>query len=335
MDSSRVEEEKYERLIVVKSLDAAVENISDYSMWLDRLVQEIEQQNPEINSRRFELFLGDTRFDVRQGKVWAKALEDVKGELMKTDEYKKQVEILSKELEENKGGTKEIQRQLEIAKKYKMSAEKKIRDLHGKANKLPTLELEFKILKDKLLRAEKSRDIIVEKLKEKQTKELRERTSTETSMMRGGTDSFTNNRDPSISTDRPLGYGKTHTLRQMADNVVDVEYDFKTKTEMKSLKGLVKYLNKELISQKNKNLNLRLFNFKKKAKTFEKLTQMYNSGVKLSRAPVEIIKDQSKKTSKAQNNLKNLLESNLESKNNELQVLIEESEEQSINESKQ
>ena len=303
-------------------------------MWLDRLILEIEQQNPEINTKRFDLYKNDTRFDLKDAKVWEKNLEFVKTELMKTDKYKKQVEELTKEANEGKDSKKEIQRQLDVAKKYKMSAEKKIRDLHSKANKLPTLELEFKNLKDKLIRAEKSRDIIVEKLKEKQTKELRERTSTETSMMRGGTDSFTNHRDPSMSNDRPMGYNKPHALRPMADNVVDVEYDFKTKTEMKSLKGLVKYLNKELISQKSKNLNFRLFNFKQKAKNFEKLNQMYNSGVKLSRTPVEIIKDQSKLTSKAQNPLADLLESNAESKTNNLEVLIEESEDEPINESK-
>jgi hypothetical protein len=206
--------------------------------------------------------------------------------------------------------------------------------LHAKANKLPTLELEFKNLKDKLLRAEKSRDIIVEKLKEKQNKELRERTSTENSM-RLGADSFINNRDPSISTDKGLGYGKMNTMRQMTENAKDIEYDFKTKTEMRSLKGLVKYLNNELITQKNKNLSYRLFNFKQKAKNFEKMTEMYNSGVKLSRGPIENMKESDTKNRISMSNpLTNLLESNVEGTTNDLQVLVEESEEASINEGK-
>ena len=331
MESSRVEEEKYDRLIVVKLIDAAVDNIADYSMWLDRLIEEVEQQNPQIHSKRYELFKDETRFDIINTQIWDADFDKVKQEMLKTDEYKKKVDQLTNEMHDNVNKVKEITRQIDVSKKYKMSAEKKIRDLHAKANKLPILELEIKNLEDKLLRAEKSRDIVVEKLKEKQTKELRERTTTEGSMIRPGAESFGHlHRDPNMSTDKPLGYTKTNTFRQMADNVVDVEYDFKTKTEMKSLKDLVRFLNKELVSQRNKNLNHRLFNFKKKAPNFERLTQMYSSGVKLSRSGIDTIKNQ-KLSKAAQPNLNTLLESALKD-DKQLKVLVEESEEESINE---
>ena len=331
MESSRLEEERYDQLTVVKLLDAAVENISDYSMWLDRLIQEIEQQNPQINSCRYELFKEDKRFDVIKATIWTKQLEDIQQQMLKTDEYKKQMEIKAKEAEDAVSKVKEIHKQLDVAKKYKMSAEKKIRDLHAKANKLPTLELLNKNLKEELQRSEKAKMIITEKFKEKQNKELRQRTNTD-STMRMGNESFTNNRDPSISTDKQLGYGKMNTMQHMNENVENVKYNFKTKTENSSLKGLVQYLNKELIEQKNKNLSYRLFNFKQKAKNFEKMTQMYNSGVKLSRGPIEPVKESKKKRVSQVNPLTNLLESNFTNTNTDLQVLVEESEEGSINE---
>ena len=45
LESSRLEEEQYDQMVVVKRIYAAEENIGDYSMWLDRLVSEIDQQN--------------------------------------------------------------------------------------------------------------------------------------------------------------------------------------------------------------------------------------------------------------------------------------------------
>lgn len=321
-----MEEERYDQLVVVKLIPGAEENVGDYSMWLDRLVAEIEQQNPQINGRRYCLFKEDRRFDVEKAKVWQARLSEIRGELMKTDKYKKQVEELGKANEEAQAKWKEMQKQLDVSKKYKMSAEKKIRDLHAKANKLPTLEFEFKNLKDKLLRAERSRDIIVEKLKEKQNRELRERNSTENSM-RHRNESFANTRDPANSTDKSISYGRTLT-KPMAENVEDMEYDFKKKTEMKSLRGLVRHLNKELVIQKSLCLDARLFNFRRRAPNFEKLNRMYNSGVQLSRGPVEALNE----PRVSQNPLTNLLDSNVEGAN--LEVLVEASEEGSLNEGK-
>ena len=256
--------------------------------------------------------------------MWQAQLDRVRAELLKTDDYKEQAQQLAAAADEARAKLKEVQKQLDVSKKYKMGAEKKIRDLHAKANKLPTLELEFKNLKDKLYRAEKSRDIIVEKLKKKEKNELRERNATETSL-RSRNESFANARDPALSTDKALGYGKP-ALKPMVENVENMEYDFKKKTEMKSLRGLVRHLNKQLVAQKSLSLDARLFNFRLRAPNFERLSRMYNAGVQLSRGPIDALAQ----PRASQNPLNNLLDSGLGGAG--LKTLAEASEEGSVNE---
>ena len=329
-ENGQMSEDNIERFLNVRLIEAAVDNMADFNMWVERLLYEIEDQNPMHKNKQYELFKEAKRQDLQQGIAWKPQLISVSQELDKTDEYKQVAETLKTQILETTDKMKEVKKNLEDTKKYKMSAEKKIRELQNRANKLPTLELEIKNLKEKLLRAEKSREMIAGKLKEKQNNELRERNTTENSIMRGTNESFNtlNLRDPSASIDHKQK--NASNFKNLNEKNINIEYNFKTKTEMKSLKGLVKYLNKQLISQKSKNMNYRLFNFKQRSKNFEKLTKMYNSGVKLTKTPVDLLQDSNFDSPDQKKNklLTDLLESNVNSESQQpnLEVLVEKSE---------
>lgn len=333
---SMMEEERIDNIINVKLLDAVIDNMSDFLLWSEKLISEINEKNPDFKAKKFEVYKGTERYDLREGTAWTPEIEEIKKELVKVDEYRELADSLQNEIVQNSNKLKEYEKSSDIAKKYKMSAEEKIRNLQMKANKLPSMELEVKNLNDKLIRLEKSRTMLTDKLKQKEKSDLKEKSMVNVSINRAQNDSFSNlNRDPSMSLEKQNNYNKVNTFKNINEQNINVEYDLKTKTQINSLKGLVKFLNKELISQKSKNLNFRLYNFKQKSKTFTKLSKIYNKGVKLSTAsdePEEAKLNPVKKSSLV-NPLANILNSDIYQSTNKLEMLVEESENESIEES--
>jgi hypothetical protein len=311
--------------------------MSDFLLWSENLISEINEKNPDFKTKKFEVYKGTERHDLRTATAWVPEIEEVKKELVKVDEYRELAESLQNEIVQNSQKLKEFEKSSDVAKKYKMSAEEKIRNLQMKANKLPSMELEIKNLNDKLIRLEKSRTMLTDKLKQKEKSELKEKKLTNVSINRNPNDSFSNlNRDPSMSLEKQNNYNKVNTFKNINEQNTNVEYDLKTKTQINSLKGLVKFLNKELITQKSKNLGFRLHNFKQKSKTFTKLSKIYNKGVKLSAEtdqPADSKVFSGKKSSMV-NPLANILNSDIDASTNKLEVLVEESENESIKESK-
>ena len=267
--------------------------------------------------------------------MWKGALNSIREQISKAEEFELEVTRLQEEMVDIKEAVKEKTRLIADSKKFKLGAERKMRELQIRANKVPTLELEIKNLNGKVFRAEKSREIIAEKLKEKQTIELRDRHANESSAVRNPNDSFQGLNNVSMSMDKPM-MGKTSVFRNTHDTRTEVNYDFKTKTEVKSLRGLVTHLNKQLSKQRGKNVGHRLFEFRKNAPTFERLNQMYNSGVRFANSGLDVFGEGKKTAPKKDksNPLANLLMSGIENitQKHELEVLNEESDGFSVNE---
>lgn len=331
-------EQQLEDFLNVKVLQSAIDNLPDFIMWIENLLSEIHSQNPNYQTNNFAIYKSALRRDLRGASVWKDKLEEVEKQISKADQFELQVQELKNEIADAQESSKEKTRALAEAKKFKLGAERKMRELQIRANKLPTLELEIKNLKDKVFRAEKSREIIAEKLKEKQNTELRDRQATESSIPRNPNDSFHGHHNVSMSMDKPL-VGKTSVFRNNHETRTEINYDFKTKTEIKSLRGLVGHLNKEVSRLKSKNIGHRLFEFRKKAPTFEKINKMYNSGVRFANSGLDALTEGKKKNiggknKGSENPLADLLMSGIEkvTGKNELEVLNEESDGFSVNE---